>query len=474
VVRERPLGLEQGFTLKARPAGARTGQLTFALSLTGNVTPSVERSSHSLTFAGSNLRYTGLTAFDARGRRLPAQLELHEHTLLIRVGDEGARYPLRIDPFVQNGKLTASDGGAYDNFGASVAISGDTIVAGALDAEAGGRQDVGAAYVFVKPASGWANATERAKLTSAHPRPGGFGSTVAISGDTIVVGAQAETASTPEQGVVYVFVKPAGGWTSGTQTAKLTASDGASGDFFGDSVAISGDTLVAGAPQKNVSGHDQQGAAYVFVKPPAGWTTGTERAKLTASEGVAYDDLSGSVATSGDTIVAGAIVADVSGLDQGAAYVFQQVPAAITVTKHLVPASDPGRFDLKVGQKVVKAGAGEGGTGATGVVPGTYRVSESAAAGTSLSGYASSIACTINGNPGPSASGTSLNVSVDWGDVLACTLTNRMGATITLRKDLRPSSDPGRFDLKVAGTVVKAGAGNGAPARSKSGRARTG
>jgi hypothetical protein len=123
---------------------------------------------------------------------------------------------------------------------------------------------------------------------------------------------------------------------------------------------------------------------------------------------------------------------------------------------------------------VVRAGAGEGDSGSRLVGPGTYTLSEVAGAGTSLSNYSSSIACTINGNPGPSASGTSLNVSVDWGDVLACTLTNRMGATITLRKDLRPSSDPGRFDLKVAGTVVKAGAGNGAPARSKSGRARTG
>jgi hypothetical protein len=135
--------------------------------------------------------------------------------------------------------------------------------------------------------------------------------------------------------------------------------------------------------------------------------------------------------------------------------------AHLSLSKQLIPASDPGRFDLKVGGTVVKASAGDGDSGSTQVAPGTYKLSEVAATGTSLSDYTSSIACTRNGSPGPSASGPSLNVSVDWGDVLACTITNRLGATITVRKDLRPSSDPGRFDLKVAGQVVKAAAGNG-------------
>ena len=129
--------------------------------------------------------------------------------------------------------------------------------------------------------------------------------------------------------------------------------------------------------------------------------------------------------------------------------------------KHLIPASDSGRFDLRVGGTVVKSAAGEGDSGSTQVVAGTYTLSEAAAVGTNLANYASSIACTRNGSPGPSGSGPSLKVTVGWGDVLTCTITNQPGATITLTKDLRPSSDPGRFDLKVAGTVVKASAGNG-------------
>ena len=613
-----PLGLEQGFTLKARPARARSGPLTLALSLSGSLPPVLDRGARSLSFAGSSLRYTGLAAFDARGRKLPARLELRGNTLLIRVKDRGARYPLTVDPFLQLAKLTASDGGAYDILGVSVAVSGDTIVAsgdraayvfvkpaggwarrtqtakltasdaaqfgvvsvaidgdtivaGAPGIDVSGHISQGAVYVFVKPASGWADGTQTARLIVSNGHADdSLGFSVAVSGDTIVAGAwNVSVLEHPGQGAAYVFVRPAGGWADGLQTAELTASDGAAYDQLGFSVAISGDTIVAGAPWSDVSGHVDQGAAYVFVKPAGGWASGTSGAKLTASDGAqlgsdnsvavagdtivaggggaayvfrkpaggwasrtqrakltasdaapygvrtvaidgdtiiagapaatvsghalqgaAYvfvkpsggwgnrtqtakltasdgaesDTLGQGVAIAGDTIVAGAPYAHVSGHGyQGAAYVFARVPAAITVTKHLVPASDPGRFDLRVGQKVVKAGAGQGGTGATGVAPGTYRVSESAADGTSLSDYANSIACTINGNPGPSANGTThLDVSVAEGDHAVCTITNGRKAQITLTKQLVPASSAGRFDLKVAGTVVRASAGNGA------------
>ena len=97
--------------------------------------PSLERGSTSLSFTNSSLRYAGLTAFDARGHRLPARLELRGQTLLIRVGEARARYPLTIDPFVQQAKLTRSSPGGYDGLGDSVAIAGDTIVVGAAGAE---------------------------------------------------------------------------------------------------------------------------------------------------------------------------------------------------------------------------------------------------------------------------------------------------------------------------------------------------
>src|SRR5439155_1428560 len=144
----------------------------------------------------------------------------------------------------------------------------------------------GAAYVFVKPGGGWASGPETAKLTASDGAPGDeLGQSVAVSGDgaTVVAGAPA----TSNQGAAYVFAKPGGGWASGPETAKLTASDGAPGDDLGRSVAVSGDgsTIAAGAPDSS------HGAAYVFVKPGGGWANASQTAKLTASDGAAGDRL---------------------------------------------------------------------------------------------------------------------------------------------------------------------------------------
>src|SRR4029077_13744406 len=107
---------------------------------------------------------------------------------------------------------------------------------------------------------------------------------------------------------VYVYVKPATGWGNMTQVAVLSPSDGAFCDQFGASVSISGNTIVVGAPQNyDVCAPNGAGAAYVFVEPAAGWSgTLTEPAKLTASDGVTGDALGNSVAIAGSTVVAGA------------------------------------------------------------------------------------------------------------------------------------------------------------------------
>ncbi len=103
--------------------------------------------------------------------------------------------------------------------------------------------------------------------------------------------------------------------------------------------------------------------------------------------------------------------------------------AQVTLTKHLVPASDPGRFDLKLSSgsqvTVVKTSAGDGDSGSVQVAPGTWTVLESAASGTNLSDYRSSIACTRNGSPGPSGNGSSLQLTLSPADVLVCTITNQ-------------------------------------------------
>jgi Bacterial Ig domain/FG-GAP repeat/RTX calcium-binding nonapeptide repeat (4 copies) len=355
-----PLGLEQGFTLTAPPSARGPGPLTLALELSGNLVPSLEpgQDTISLTGAGTSLRYADLVASDDRGREMEAWLELRGQRLLLRVDDAGARYPLTIDPFFQQAKLTASDGAAGDVLGYSVAVSNDTLVVGAPRADLGSNPNQGSVYLFVKPADGWASGTETAKLIASDGAVGDtLGSSVAVSGDTVVAGASQSDANI-RKGSVYVFVKPADGWSSGTETAKLTASDGAQYDHLGVSVAVSGDTVVAGAEQGHF-GANAHGAAYVFVKPQEGWASGTETAKLTASDGEEGDLLGQSVSVSGDTIVAGASQAASPSAPnvQGSAYVFVK-PAdgwrSGTETAKLT-ASDAAQFDL-LGKAVAVAG----------------------------------------------------------------------------------------------------------------------
>lgn len=140
---------------------------------------------------------------------------------------------------ITESKLIASDGASNDDFGHSVAISGDTAVIGARGDDDVKGTDSGAAYVFVRTASGW---SERAKLLASDWAAGdGFGTSVAISGDIIVVGAFRDDSS---RGAAYVFTLNGTAWN---QQAKLTASDRGIGDSFGTSVAIRGGTAIVGA-----------------------------------------------------------------------------------------------------------------------------------------------------------------------------------------------------------------------------------
>jgi FG-GAP repeat len=302
-----------------------------------------------LTGTGGSLRYGGLSGSDARGRTLRSWLELRHGRVLIRVDDRGAVYPVRIDPFIQRAELTASDGAVGDDLGASLAIWGDTIVAGAPARKVGGNAGQGAAYVFVKPASGWANATQAAELTASDGLTDDSLGSVSISGDTIVAGAlDHKVGANLDQGAAYVFVKPASGWKNATQTAELIASDGAAQDRLGGAVGISGDTVVAGASGHKVGTHDQQGAAYVFVKPTAGGKNATQTARLTASDGAAHDfaGIGNGVAISGDTIVLGAGAHEIgANADQGAAYVFVEPVSGWTDTTETaeLTASDGGQ-----------------------------------------------------------------------------------------------------------------------------------
>jgi hypothetical protein len=315
-----PAGLEQGFTLNEPPKSTNGQPLTIALLLSGDLQASLDKQGTSLSLSRNDagrpeLRYAGLTAHDANGQELQAWMELKGNELKLRIRDAGAHYPVVVDPVVQLAELTASDGVNGDWMGVSVAISGDTVVVGSVNATVGGNALQGAAYVFVKPSSGWANMTETAKLTASDGRAGdGFGGAVGISGDTIVVGACPQSSMCNGPGKVYVFLKPPGGWqTTSEFKAELTASDGQANDGFSNEMSLSGDggTLVVGAAVASYGGLTNAGAAYIFVKPEGGWTTTTETAKLTAPYAEAYDDFGCvSVSANGSTIFVGALQFD--------------------------------------------------------------------------------------------------------------------------------------------------------------------
>jgi hypothetical protein len=213
--------------------------------------------------------------------------------------------------------LTPSDSTASNAFGFSVAISGDTVIVGAPGNDA--------AYIFVKPTGGWSGTlTETAKLTATDGPGGEFGYSVSISGDTAAVSAWRHEAA-------YVFVKPTGGWSGAlTETATLIASGGVITNQFGNSVSVSQDTIVVGGPLNENS----RGAAYVFVQPGGGWSgTLVEAARLTAADRAIGDYFGISVAINNDTIVVGAYGDDVgSNIDQGSAYTFLKPGAGWSTT----------------------------------------------------------------------------------------------------------------------------------------------
>ncbi len=160
----------------------------------------------------------------------------------------------------QETKLSASDAAARDRFGRSVAIAGDTVVVGTPRDDEAGRSS-GAAYVFTRSGTTWA---QEAKLTASDAAAKDrLGRRVAIAGDTVVVGAAGDDDAGSSSGAAYVFTRSSTTWT---EAAKLTASDGAAGERSGRSVAIAGDTVVVGTPRDDEAG-STSGAAYVFSPP---------------------------------------------------------------------------------------------------------------------------------------------------------------------------------------------------------------
>ena len=360
-----PSGLEQGFTIHSRPAGAASAPLRLTLAVDGTLRPRLAADGQSLAFtdaAGAEaLRYDHLRVFDSTGAPLHSRFDAAADTLTIVVDDERAVYPVTIDPtWSQKAYLKASNTEASDSFGYAIAISGDTVVVGAPfeDSSATGvngnqannsADESGAAYVFVRNGTTW---SQQAYLKASNTQAGDtFAWSVAVSGNTIVVGAPHEDSSATgvngsqadnsasDSGAAYVFVRNGTTWS---QQAYLKASNTGTFDDFGWSVAVSGDTIVVGSLRESsdatgVNGSQandlasSSGAAYVFTRSGTTWS---QQAYLKASNTGENDEFGWTVAIDGDTIAVGAHYedsnatgvdgnqADESALDSGAAYIF--------------------------------------------------------------------------------------------------------------------------------------------------------
>ena len=191
--------------------------------------------------------------------------------------------------------LTRSQG---DLIATALAFDGETIAVGRVDPLTHGR-----VFLFEKPASGWVDATETAVLAPSDLEEGDeFGASVAVVGDFVVAGSEMTQKRLLNRansaGAAYVFQRPSSGWVDASETAKLVASDGQPGDRFGASVSIDANTIVVGASWAE--------AAYVFEQPASGWVTATEAAKLTDSSPSGPVEFGSSVCVVGDRVVVGA------------------------------------------------------------------------------------------------------------------------------------------------------------------------
>ncbi len=212
--------------------------------------------------------------------------------------------------WTQQAKLIASDGEKIDCFGRSVSIDGDYAIIGAYVA--------GSAYIFERNGTNW---TQQAKMTGTE---NSFAFSVSIYGDYAIIG---DHYGNGEKGVAYVFKRNSTAWSEET---KLTASDGAEFDDFGCSVSIDGEYAIVGAESNDDNG-SHSGSAYIFKRNDTAWI---EEAKLIASDGASCDFFGNSVSIDGDYAVAGASFDDDNGDESGSAYVLKknQPPNAPTIT----------------------------------------------------------------------------------------------------------------------------------------------
>jgi hypothetical protein len=254
--------------------------------------------------------------------------------------NSGSAYIFKRDgtSWTEQTKLTALDGDSMDSFGSSVSIDGDCAIVGADNDDDKG-DDSGSAYIFKRDGENW---TQHSKLTASDGAVGDlFGNSVSISGDYCLVGALRDDDRGENSGSVYIYKRDGTSWT---EQAKLTASDGSGLEEFGCSVSISGEYCVIGADEDDDNGL-HSGSAYLFRRDGTSWT---EQAKLVPSDGDDGDYFGNSVSIDGDYYVVGAYRDENMGWWMpGSAYVFSHELGALVGLEITGPNEAPVDFTTK-------------------------------------------------------------------------------------------------------------------------------
>ncbi|MEK7950058.1 EF-hand domain-containing protein [Luteolibacter soli] len=400
----RAEGIEHGFTVARPPGGAKEG-LSLTVKLAG-MTPEAAGESSDLLLRSADgvarLCYSGLKVWDAEGDALPATMQASGSDILIAVNDHGATYPVTVDPvittyrekiemaepglgdshnqfgralafdgetalvgvpedntlsgehsgsvyvfrrnggaWVQEAWLTPSDDGGigYKTFGAAVVLQGDTAFIGAPGFVAGGDTTAmrGGVHVFTHTGSTWTLRTVIAGAEGTARED--FGWSLAVSGTTLLVGAPGDTAYFPSNtdlhGSAFVFEKSGESWN---QTAKLIAPDGADQDLFGAAVALDGDRAIVSAPDDDEGGGMMEGSVHAFTKSAGNWS----HVQMIRATGTGYNAAFGSaIALEGDTLLVGAPLADGPGRAyEGGVFEFTASGGSWSMKGRLSPAMD--------------------------------------------------------------------------------------------------------------------------------------
>ncbi len=248
----------------------------------------------------------------------------------------------------QVAQLFADDGAAGDRFGVSTAVHGDVIAIGAYFDGVNGNPFQGSAYLFERNRGGTDHWGQLKRLNANESQADdAFGVSLALDGDTLVVGAALDDTKTLDEGSAYVFERNQGGVNAWGQVARLTASDGAVNDNFGLAVDLSGDLIVIGAPYDDAGQNSNQGSAYLFERNRGGANAWGQARQFVAADGANGDSFGVSVGVYSDAVVVGAYLDNVgTNIGQGAVYAFGRDQAGAgawgLLSKYTADAAGPG------------------------------------------------------------------------------------------------------------------------------------